>query len=49
MASELEDARGTLNFVTVVNIYTDETRPTVIQKAQTTINHLQEQLAQLRA
>ena len=46
LASELEDARGTLNFVTSAAIYTDETRPAVIQKVQATINRLQEQLAQ---
>ena len=46
LASELEDARVTLNFVTFAAINTDETRPAVIQKVQATINRLQEQLAQ---
>lgn len=46
LASELEDARVTLNFVTSAAIYMDETRPAVIQKVQAIINRLQEQLAQ---
>lgn len=47
VASELEDAHSTLNFVTSAAIYTDETKPDAIEQMQVTIHRLQEQLAQL--
>jgi hypothetical protein len=47
--SELQDAYGTLNFVTSSAVYTEETRPAAIQTLQTKIDSLKEQLAKLEA
>lgn len=49
LSSELEDAYGSLNFVTSSEFYTAETRPAAIQEVQATIHRLQQQLAQLGA
>jgi hypothetical protein len=47
LLSELEDARGTLKFANSSPVYTDETRPAVLQNIQTRITSLEEQLAGL--
>lgn len=47
--SELQDARGTLKFVTSSAVYTDETRPAAIQSVQTKIDGIEERLAKLGA
>jgi hypothetical protein len=47
LCSDLEDARGTRNFVTSSPIYTDETRPVALQSIQDKIASLEKQLAAL--
>lgn len=49
LKSELEDAHGTLEFVTTSAVYTDETRPLAMQSLQAKIGNLEEELAKLGA
>ena len=49
LTSDLEDAHGTLKFVTSSTAYTGDTRPAAIQSVKAKIDSLEEQLAKLDA
>ena len=49
LSSELEDAHGTLKFVTTSTVYTTETRPAAIQSVQDKIKNLTVELERLSA